>query len=146
MRMRKVFIILGVSLGGLIIASAALPWPRTRAGQFTREKFDHIQRGMTSDEVKAILGPPADYTTVPFFVPGEGITGVAWTGSETERRELPYDRWFDDSACIWVGYDYSDNVVYAHYYDNLGRQRGILSILLDGFKDQLERWYEPPGR
>jgi hypothetical protein len=130
-----------VGLVVLPVVLAVAPWPRTQPDHFPREKFDRIQRGMTRAEVTAILGPPVNCTTVPMSVPAGGATGVAWSGTEAERSELPYGAWLDDSTCIWVGFDQSDKVVYADYYENSGRQRGILPILLERLERQFWKWF-----
>jgi hypothetical protein len=128
-------------LGALLLVLVVSPWPRTQPDHFPREQFNRIQRGMTLAEVTAIPGPSGDHTTVPERVPARPVTGVAWAGSEAERRELPYEAWLDDSACIWVGFDQSDKVVYAYYYENSGRQRGILTILLERLNRRFWDWF-----
>ncbi len=95
---------------------------------------------MTLEEVEALLGPPGDYTTVPVALPEPRVVGVAWSGTDAEMRELPYHAWLDDSAAIWVGFDASGGVVYADYFDNIGRQQGILRILYRRLENRFWKW------
>jgi hypothetical protein len=128
------------TLTAAFVVLAVAPWPRTQADRFPREKFDRIQRSMPLADVNAILGPPGDYTTVPPALSEPRVVGVAWTGDSSKRNELPYHAWLDDSAAIWVGFEDAGGVAYAEYFENVGRQRGILLNLLGWLKERCRSW------
>jgi hypothetical protein len=98
MRHRNLFLV----LAGLTVLAveAIVLWPRE--DRITRENCDHIRKGMSLDEVEAILGPPGDYRTgptnggSPFFVKER----YRWSGDTAEiEMRLDSSKRADQVSC-----------------------------------------------
>jgi hypothetical protein len=112
----------------------------TRPSRITRENFDRIHTGMRREEVRAILGPPGDYSTGPGEYKGwSPVAGVRW-----DDNPAADDVWLSDDMDIEVSYSNTGSVKRAACEPVIRHERGPL----DNFLWRVERLWRQwlPGR
>jgi hypothetical protein len=129
MRRRKLLAAVAV-LAVLVAAGAFVLWPRPN--RITWENLYRIQKGMSQEQVEAILGPPGDYTTRPT------ISGVTFHGRATEPESPLY--WAGDDLTVAVIFTSQDKTVTAICG---WRVQGTDQTALDNLLWRIERrWQE----
>jgi hypothetical protein len=83
---------------GLGVVAFLIP-PPDAPSPVNRENFDRIQRGMTHDEVTAILGEETDHATRRHVRAMSGVQDTGW--------------WWGDEGTIVVGYTRDDSDITA---------------------------------
>jgi hypothetical protein len=115
-----------------------LMWPPGE--QITLDNYNRVQRGMTFQEVKAILGRPGDYTTGPTT----NSTG-GWKAmyvSDTAPAEI----WMNDGLFVVVSFDASGRAVdsrFANTYriESNSESGSVLGWVLPRLKREWRRWF-----
>jgi hypothetical protein len=99
---RRLLLKLGLLALLAIIGFVVIVWPRINE-RITEENFKQVQKGMTEQEVRDILGPPGVYTaraiTGKYFISWNWPTGAEliekWGGRE----------WVGDDVTVYVLFD-----------------------------------------
>ena len=98
----------GLAVVIAVLTSALLPQPN----RVTAANICRIHKGMTRNEVEAILGSPGDYSTGPivYEMPALG-GGIDWVESEDAFDGLKHfqidARWAGDEGTIAVNYEFN---------------------------------------
>jgi hypothetical protein len=124
-----------VALVGLAVVGAAgvvVLWPRTE--RVTRENFDRIRKGMTRQEVEALLGPPEVYSTGPTTTDGPAVHRFFDVG-DTPHGSV----WETDTAIVQV--TLAGSVMYAEYHPLARQEQGPFDNLLWRAKRQWHCWF-----
>jgi hypothetical protein len=155
-----------VALAGLTVVVAAgvvVLWPRA-SSRVTPENFDRIRKGMTQQEVEAVLGPPGDYRTGlgeagvdrtglgehgvvvdvqnMYWVPDDPDSTLPNWGRNLATPEEPasWATWSTDSFEIVTHFDHSGGVAHLWGYPRRTTQ-GPVANLLWRLKRQWHRWF-----
>jgi hypothetical protein len=138
--MRKLFLFL-VAVA-LILFGAAYPLLLPRPSPVTMAAYNRIEKGMSLEEVEAVLGgPEGDYTTGP-----TEFSGVLGGGFPCPRALLRERTWTGDELDVSVTFDDAD-IVRAKGF--LGREKeklGVIDLLRWRLNRLKGRWFPPkPG-
>jgi hypothetical protein len=102
---RRWFIVGGVVLLAVVTVVGQVI-PRPRRPQVSREDFSRIEKGMSREEVEAIIGgPPGDYTTRYYFPPPLGSHYIRW------------QTWVGDGGMILVRFDEMGRVYGTEHFE-----------------------------
>jgi hypothetical protein len=105
---RKWKLVAVIVLTGLILTFVLPAW--LRGPQINKDSFDQIKRGMTRQEVEAILKrPPGDYTDRRV----NRIADYAVCGAEIP--EWSYREWIGDDGIIILAFDEEGRVGYTQF-------------------------------
>jgi hypothetical protein len=80
--------------------------------RITKANFMRLGAGMTTGDVKSLLGPPGDYTSAPVAVATDQL---AWPQWNFDSIAYPVSTWIDDEAEISVIFDDSGAILNARY-------------------------------
>jgi hypothetical protein len=138
MRRRKLLVALAL---GLAVLVAAAVWPRTPRGEkITLDNWYRTELGMSPAQLKAILGPPGDYSTGPTRVTRGAIPDYVNTfGSVPVHAHT--DFWTSDTFEIWAAYDKSDVIVAKGYCQMEPEHLAPLDNLRWHVKRQWRQWF-----
>jgi hypothetical protein len=138
MRRRKLWwVVAGLALA-MLTAAVFVAWPRP--DRITLENFYRIQKGMSRDEVAAILGPPGDHSTRPVCSGGPD-TAVRRRFYSDPDPEESRDSWVGDSGCIIVLSDADRGPRLLVFAPVAGPQQNPLENLLWRAKRQWRKWF-----
>ena len=137
-------LVVRAGLAVLIAVGVFALWPRT--DRVTRANFDRLRIGMSRAEVEALLGPPADYTTVPLHNPWCGPDDVdsAVDLSNESVARAPADGlslWATDQALVLTTYDPDDMLADPGFLPCTRLPQSALNNLLWRAKRQWHRWF-----
>jgi hypothetical protein len=80
--------------------------------RITKANFMRLGAGMTTEDVKSLLGPAGDYTSAPVAVATDQL---AWPQWNFDSIAYPVSIWIDDDAEISVIFDDSGAILNARY-------------------------------
>jgi hypothetical protein len=119
-----------MTLAGLVAFGAGVVVLSPRSSRVTRENYLRIQPGMTRAEVKAILGPPGDYTSGPVASPhgskADPVTAATVLGVSLDSGNC----WADDAGFVVVLFDNQGRVETAVFEPYIRERQGQFDDLL----------------
>jgi hypothetical protein len=124
---------LAVVLAVLTLAATRTLSPPQSAARITSENCDRIKPGMTLAEVKAILGPPGDYTTGPV----DYSPTVCWRPSNATILA----EWQTDTGAAMLLSDLPGCPLQCAFYPCERADQGAVSNLLWRVQRQWHRWF-----
>lgn len=90
----------------LLLALGWLFWPAAPQTTITWENVQRIQKGWTRAEVEALIGPLRDESK-------EGRGYFLMQCEDPQNPSTSEGLWKSDEACIWLGFDRQDKVVWV---------------------------------
>jgi hypothetical protein len=133
MRKRKLLLALAGLVAVVALAASVTSSPPQPASRITPENCDRIKPGMTLAQVKAILGPPGDYTTGPVdFSPT-----VCWQPSNATVLA----EWQTDAGTALLLSDLPGCPLQCAFYPCERAEQGPVANILWRFKRQWRRWF-----
>jgi hypothetical protein len=133
-RHKKRQLLLLLTLAVLVAVSGAFLLPR-RDDQITEANCDKIRKGMTRQELEAILGgPPDDYTSWPHAV-------LRLHGQEGRLRSLgvSWRAWVGEKGIILVSFDTDRKVDFVFFRPPGGFYKNRRGRFMDWLRDVSDR-------
>ena len=99
----------GLMVAGCVGGSSPIPAPKGR--QVTQADYDRIERGMTRQQVEAVLGPAEPATADEIL--GPGPPGAQVPALEHRRQalaQLHLTKWGSESSWVYTGFAPSGEV------------------------------------
>jgi hypothetical protein len=138
MRTRRLPRVLALAILALLVAGIAALWPGS--DQITRDNFKRIHRGMTRDDVRAILGPPGDRTTLP-TEPAPVFEVLFVDGPLTDNDA---SEWTGNAGWIQLDFDARGKVIQGQLIGQAPLKLGMLDLLLWRIERQWNHWFADP--
>jgi hypothetical protein len=109
----------------LLLVGVIFPLLFPRPSKVTRAAYERIEKGMSREEVEAILGgPPGDYTTRPTLPGLTTADSILDTG------------WWGDEGIILLDFNDSGAVTQKHFIEVMKLDQGPLAT----WRWRFERW------